>query len=251
MGSFFVEPQHIKDGKVYITGQDAKHLSKVLRIDAGDSVKVFDGSGMEYLVKLLSVKPSEATGQIIEQKSSITEPPIRVNLVQGLPKQGKMELIIQKTTELGITGIFPVETERSVVRIDKNKAEDKRDRWQKIAVEAVKQCGRGRIPTVYTPTTLKAFLDKLDPNNNNLLIMPWEEEASQGLKAVLTEYEQVRFSDIFILIGPEGGFSQQEINEVHQLGGKIVTLGPRILRTETAGLAILSAIMYHLGDLGG
>lgn len=264
MRRFFVEPQQLKQGQVTITGQDAKHLGKVLRLESGDEIQVFDGSGTEYLVKLLEVKPAQAVGQIIEEVKADSEPPIKVSLVQALPKQGKMELIVQKCTELGVTSIYPLETTRSVVKLAGAKGKEKAERWQKVAIEAVKQCGRSKIPLVFPPQTLDSFLQYLSSANNNDLsekgrsqvskeiIMLWEGEATQGFKQVLNRWEEEQVKpELFILIGPEGGFAVEEVDKVLAWGGHVAGLGPRILRTETAGLVALSNIMYHLGDLGG
>jgi 16S rRNA (uracil1498-N3)-methyltransferase len=252
MRRFFVESHQINNNLVTITGQDAKHLGKVLRLNSGDEIQVFDGSGVEYLVKLTTVNASQASGIILSAQQGATESPLRVNLVQALPKQGKMELIIQKCTELGVGDIYPVATERTVVKLEGGKGGEKAERWQKVAVEAVKQCGRSFVPKVYMPQSLASFLKSLLPQNNLALIMLWEGEKALGLKQVLSRWEDKRNKpEIFLLIGPEGGFTEAEVDKVQAWGGQAVTLGPRILRTETAGIAALSAIFYHLGDLGG
>lgn len=250
MGRFFIEPWQLKDGFVTIIGQDAKHLAKVLRLGPGTEVEVFDGSGVDYLVKLVTVTLTESMGEILGQKRAATEPPLKINLVQALPKQGKMELIIQKCTELGIMAIYPIETQRTVVKLAADKSKEKTERWQKIAVEAVKQCGRSIIPQISPPQSLAVFLNTMASNQE--IIMFWEGETTQGLKKLLTKWEsQAEKPELFIIIGPEGGFTAEEAEQVLKCGGHLATLGPRILRTETAGIAVLSSIMYHLGDLGG
>ena len=252
MRSFYVLSEQIVDDKVIISGQDAKHLAKVLRLQAGERVKVLDGSGKAYLVNLLTVGQSEVIGMIEKVEDHLDmESPIKVNLIQGLPKQGKMELIVQKCTELGVHAIYPVETERTVVKLADNKGRDKADRWQKVAVEAVKQCGRSKVPQIAEPRSLKALLRNL-PQDKPLLLL-WEGERTQGLKKQLTDWIESRRipEELFVLIGPEGGFSQDEVSFIQQQGGQTVTIGPRILRTETAGMAVLTMILYQLGDLGG
>jgi len=252
MRRFFVETQQIDHDLVTITGQDAKHLGKVLRLSSGDEIQVFDGSGVEYLVKITSVKPSQATGIVLGRQQGSTEPPLKVNLVQALPKQGKMELIIQKCTELGVGAIYPVETDRTVVKLEGAKGGEKTERWQKVAVEAVKQCGRSYVPKVFLPQSLAELLKLIVSKNDTALIMLWEGEKTRGLKKVLSQWENQRDKpELFLLIGPEGGFTEEEVDKVQAYGGQVVTLGPRILRTETAGMVALGAILYHLGDLGG
>jgi 16S rRNA (uracil1498-N3)-methyltransferase len=254
MRRFFVKTQQIEDDLVTITGQDAKHLGKVLRLSSEDEIQIFDGSGVEYLVKLTSVKPSRATGIVLGRQRGNTESPLKVNLVQALPKQGKMELIIQKCTELGVGAIYPVETDRTVVKLEGAKGGEKTERWQKVAVEAAKQCGRSYVPKVFLPQSLSDLLKLIVSKNDTdtALIMLWEGEKARGLKKVLSQWETQRDKpELFLLIGPEGGFTKEEVNKVQACGGQMVTLGPRILRTETAGMVALGAILYHLGDLGG
>jgi 16S rRNA (uracil1498-N3)-methyltransferase len=163
-----------------------------------------------------------------------------------------MELIIQKCTELGVGAIYPVETDRTVVKLEGAKGGEKTERWQKVAVEAVKQCGRSYVPKVFLPQSLAELLKLIVSKNDTALIMLWEGEKTRGLKKVLSQWENQRDKpELFLLIGPEGGFTEEEVDKVQAYGGQVVTLGPRILRTETAGMVALGAILYHLGDLGG
>jgi len=245
---FFVDPAQFRDEKVHISGEDVKHITKVLRLQPGDHITVCDGLGCDFLVEIREMNRDEVTGAILEKGVNPAEPPIGVTLIQGLPKGEKFELIIQKCTELGISRIIPVSMERSVVQLDARKAEARRERWQRVAAEAAKQCQRGRIPQVDKLCNWNDLWDMIPPDS--LLIMPWEVEKEQGLKEVLDKQTGKR-RNIYLIIGPEGGIAPREAEAVLAKGAFSVTLGPRILRTETAGLAVLAIIMYQLGDLGG
>lgn len=248
MPSFFVEPDKIYDGKVIISGEDVKHITKVLRLGPGDGVTVLDGQGMEYQAILEEIGSDRILASITGERQSQTEPPLRVTLIQGLPKGEKMELIIQKAVELGVHRIIPVETTRSIVKLDAKKALQRQERWQRIAMEAAKQSKRGIIPNVEVLTTLNKALKGLSADAS-LVLMPWE-EASAPLKPLL-ESKSEGNQEIYIIIGPEGGFTQQEAQNAIDAGAYTVSLGPRILRTETAGFTVLAVVMYELGDLGG
>lgn len=250
MRTFYIEPNQIKNDIVTIVGQDAKHLTKVLRLQPGQQVKVLDGSGTVYLVNLLTVSGTVTTGEVIaREKDDHVEPPIKINLIQGLPKQGKMEYIIQKCTEIGVCSITPLETERSIVKLTRAKARERVDRWQKVAIEAVKQCGRSVVPSIHSPQKLTEFLTMRDQDIP--LIFLWEGKTGNSLKAVLNQWEYGQIKEVDVVIGPEGGFTELEVAQVLEKHGQVVTLGPRILRTETAGMAVATIILYELGDLGG
>jgi 16S rRNA (uracil1498-N3)-methyltransferase len=230
-----------------INGEEFKHLSKVLRLYVGDTVTVFDGEGREYEGNIAAIGKEEALVNLEEPLFLPRESPIEILLVQGIPKGEKMEMIIQKATELGVRGIIPLKAERCVVKLEGKKEEERRQRWQKVAAEAAKQCRRALIPEILPACTLEAFLQGL-PEEYHLFI-PWEEGGS-SLKTLLQERECNKEKQIFIMIGPEGGFDEKEVLFVKRRGGIPVTLGPRILRTETAGLAAIAAIMFGWGDLG-
>ncbi|MDA8233717.1 MAG: 16S rRNA (uracil(1498)-N(3))-methyltransferase [Clostridia bacterium] len=249
MPRFFIDPAQIRDKTVYIKGEDVKHITKVLRLQAGDRITVCDGQGRDFLVQLDDLNSAEVTGTILEEQANTAEPPVDITLVQGLPKGEKMELIIQKCTELGVNRIIPVTMERSIVQLDAKKAGARRERWQRVAAEAAKQCRRGRIPLVDELCTWKGLWTKIP--KGALIIMPWEAQQGQGLNKALAGVEVLAERKIYIIIGPEGGIAPGEAEEAHRQGALSVSLGPRILRTETASLAVLAIIMYQLGDLGG
>lgn len=233
-----------------IDGEEFQHLSRVLRLSAGESVLVFDGEGCEYPGVILSSGKAEAVVSLGEPLFCPRESPLEVWLVQGIPKGEKMEQIIQKTTELGVRGIIPLKTERSVVKLEGKKEAERQKRWQKVALEAAKQCRRAFVPRVLLPSSLEDFLQGLPPRRH--LFVPWE-EGGCSLKKVLHEQAAQSAGEalpVYLLIGPEGGLTQQEVAKMQSQGGIPITLGPRILRTETAGLAALSAIMFAWGDWG-
>ncbi len=245
MSRFFVEPDQVShDGFITITGSDVKHMRDVLRMARGDTFTVCDSTGTEYRCRLEAFLDGNAVGHILAQRAGDTEPLVPVTLLQGIPKGDKMELIIQKNIELGVTCILPVMMERSVVRFkDDREKEKKTERWNRIAVEASKQCGRLKVPQVLSPLTLKEAISRLEPGG--LRLLPYENERDCRLKSLLRDRA---VSSISFLIGPEGGIAEAEFSELQAAGFLSVSLGRRILRTETAGFAVMSAIRYELED---
>lgn len=247
MSRFFVSTGQIGNGNIHITGSDVKHITKVLRLRTGDKLTAVDGQGTEYEAQITESNVTEIICQIVAQKEVNREAPLKVTLVQGLPKGDKMELIIQKCTEIGVAEIIPVATERAVVQLDAAKAVKRRERWQRVAEEAAKQAGRTVVPVVKDVTTLADVMAGISAEA--LAIMPWEAETSLGLKEILSQYASKQ--EVYIFIGPEGGFAQAEVELARRHGLHIVTMGPRIMRTETAGMVALTMVLYQLGDLGG
>ena len=242
MPKFFVDPASIQGSNIYITGDDVNHITKVLRLSENDIIMVCDGDGKDYKVSIRNLSKKEVVTEIMEEIPCLTEPPVKVVLFQGIPKASKMEYIIQKNTELGISEIVPVLTHRTVVKIEDKKAETtKLDRWQKVALEAAKQCNRGRVPVVSQPIRFYEALDRIA--EMDIKMMPYEKENTHALKTLLQS--QTSPATIGILIGPEGGFEESEVQEAQDKGISTVTLGPRILRTETAGASVLSILMYE------
>ncbi len=247
MRRFFTEPQNISENIVTIY-EDATHITKVLRMKSGDQILVFDGTGYEYICELLSVNKDKCEAKILSSKFSEQEPKTRVTIYQGIPKSGKMEGIIQKSVELGVHSIVPVAMDRCVSKLEAGKKQDdKISRWNKVAVEAAKQCGRGIIPTVEAPVNFADAIDKM--SKTQLSVMPYEILAgseTSNLKTVLSENSA---TEISVIIGPEGGFSESEAALAEKSGIKLVGLGPRILRTETVSSAILAIIMYENNEM--
>lgn len=247
MRRFFTEPQNISENIVTIY-EDATHITKVLRMKSGDLVLIFDGTGYEYTCELLSVGKDKCEAKILSSKFSEQEPKTRVTIYQGIPKSGKMEGIIQKSVELGVHSIVPVAMDRCVSKLEAGKKQDdKINRWNKVAVEAAKQCGRGIIPTVEAPINFADAIENM--RKTQLSIMPYEILAgsdSSNLKTVLSENPA---TEISVVIGPEGGFSESEAALAEKSGIKLVGLGPRILRTETVSSAILAIIMHEKDEM--
>jgi len=241
MEHFFVEPSAIKGDVAAITGEDAGHIARVLRMRQGDEVHLSDGQGGEYRARLLSVDKLLVKAVIAEKYAKSAEPPNRITLYQALPKAGKMETIIQKCVELGVNAVAPVVTERCVARPDGD-FEKKRVRCQRVAYEAAKQCGRGAIPQVLPLQTLET----VDYASHGLLLHAYEEERTTSLKQALRGLEGGAPERIALFIGPEGGFTREEAALLALKGAKAVSLGPRILRTETAGMAMLAMLVYEL-----
>jgi len=246
MRRFFVSPQDIKGEEVFIKDSDAHHITQVLRLKEGEEIIVFTGTGLEYQVVIKNISSGLVLGEIRGVTSSDRDSKVNVTLVQGVPKGDKMDFIIQKCTELGIAKIIPVLTERTVVKLDGDKKGKRRERWQKIAQEASKQCKRATVPQIAEIFTWGQYLASI--SNEGPILVLWENESTRGIKSFLGKNKDL--DQITLVIGPEGGLSQQEVGKLLDKGAQTVTLGPRILRTETAGLAALVMILYELGDLG-
>lgn len=247
MHRFFAHKDLISSNTIKIIGDDASHILKVLRIKNGEEIIVCDGEGTEYLCVIDSIEKKEVLCNIKNRMKNESEPPIRIDLYQGIPKSTKMDIIIQKTTEMGINSVIPVNTERVVVKAIDRDFSSKYMRYRRIAEEAAKQSGRGKIPDVLDIISFKDAIDSIC--EYDMAIIPYENEKSIGLKNILNDNK--KFKNIAIFIGPEGGFTEEEINYAKTKGAIPITLGPRILRTETAGFVCLSQLMYDIGDMGG
>ena len=247
MHRFIVDPGNIQNGQVKIEGDDLKHLKKVLRLVPGDSINVFDGSGREYEARLLSVDKTCALAEITAVFQAETEPGIRLTLYQGLLKGEKMDLIVQKGVELGISRIVPMITERTVVQLDDDKGGKKALRWSKIAREASKQCRRAMVPHVSEPVAFEDALSQLKRHEAVLLL--YENESKKCLKETLKCYTINKIKDIAVIVGPEGGFAPHEIEKYANSGFDVAGMGGRILRAETAAISVIAIIMYEMGEL--
>ena len=246
MSKFFVDPSAISGSHIYIEDKnDLHHLTKVLRGKVGMKIDISDGDEWEYETELEELTADCATLKILDKQKFASEPEVRVTLFQGVPKASKMETVIQKTVEIGVDSIVPVFMERTVV-VEKGNFGKKLDRWQKIADEAVKQCKRGIIPQVRENCTFKEMMNQLD--DYDLVICPYENEDGYYMKDCLRKAAEGGNAPkkVAIIIGPEGGFADKEIDALKDAGAEIVTLGKTILRTETAGLVALTMVMYEL-----
>lgn len=246
MARFFVQPQQIQDDRAIITGPDVKHIRTVLRMAPGDQLTLLNGRGMVYQAEICEINKEEVLCRIVNCASGVGEPTLKVTLVQGLPKGDKMESIIQKCTELGVHRIIPLAAARSVVKLDAKKAAERQERWQRVALEAAKQCRRPSVPEVKQLSSWEDILNNLPAGA--LLILPWEEETAQSLRTLLQRVEKP--TEVYLFIGPEGGFDTAEVTTARERGCHLVTLGERILRTETASPAVLTMVLYHFAELG-
>ncbi|MBE6088073.1 MAG: 16S rRNA (uracil(1498)-N(3))-methyltransferase [Clostridium beijerinckii] len=252
MHKFFTEPHNISETEVRILGDDVKHIYKVLRLSEGEEVVLNNCEGIEYLGEIETITKSEVIVKIIKRLDINNESKIKVHLFQGLPKGQKMDLIVQKGTELGVSEFIPVTTARVDVKL---KGEFKKlDRLNRIALEACKQSKRSVIPQVKEVIDFNEAINEL--KKMDLIIVPYENAEDFGIKTLVRKLERDNvdldnINNVGILIGPEGGFEESEIDTLKEQGAYIVTLGNRILRTETAGFTATALIQYELGDLGG
>lgn len=244
MNRFFADENSIfTDGCIEIYGEDVNHIRNVLRLKKNEEIIVCDGAGKDYYCRISGMTSEKVVADIWDVCDNLIELETAITLFQGYPKSDKLELIIQKNVELGISRIVPVMTKRTVVKLDDKKADRKTERYQSIALSAAKQCGRGRIPEVTKPVTFDEALSmaaKLDMG-----IIPYEEaEGIEFSRKVISEIKGK--SSLGIFIGPEGGFDEAEVAAAKETGIVPITLGHRILRTETAGMAVMSVLMFSL-----
>jgi 16S rRNA (uracil1498-N3)-methyltransferase len=246
MQKFFVKENQIKDDKIEITGTDVNHIINVLRMRKEDVVQINNLSTSEnYIAEIIEYSKERILCKIIEKLDAKSETKIDIDLYQGLPKADKMELIIQKTTEIGVKKIIPVSMERSIVKLNEKDSNKKIERWQKIAEVAAKQSKRDIIPKIEKLMNINNVCDNI--KNYDLFLIAYEDEHQNKLKEILNKNKNV--SKVGVIVGPEGGFDKSEIEKLTSEGAIAVTLGNRILRTETAPIVILSNIVYELEDL--
>ena len=241
MANFYIEKTDITENIATISGEEAQHISRVLRMKKGDEVTLCDGEGMFYEAVLSDFSDKMVTAEITSSRKAETEPNVQVTVFQGVPKNPKLETIIQKLTEIGAVRLVPVDTKRAVAKLDK---ENKVDRLRKIAREAAKQSKRGIVPEVLSPVSFKEAVKMA--SEADLALIPYEEEREMSLKKALQGKTPKTVS---VMIGPEGGFDSEEIRLAMESGITSVTLGKRILRTETAPLTVCSAILYEFDEM--
>lgn len=243
MYRFYVERDAIAEEEIILTGEEVNHICNVLRMRAGEEVVICDGMGTDYLCRLKEFTREFVTASIIAKSASETELPVRFVLFQGVPKKDKMELIIQKAVELGVYKIVPVITKRTVVKPSEEKKEaKKRERFQAIARAAAMQSMRGIIPQIEKELLFRDALKKAE--ELDALLIPYEEARGiEYTREVLAKLVADGVRSIGIFIGPEGGFEREEVQAAQEMGASCITLGHRILRTETAGLVTLSLLM--------
>ena len=243
MHHFFTEPDKVKEDKIFLEGSDVNHMKNVLRLRQGEEVGINDCEGTEYVCTVDHYEDMVAVLNILSSEKSQAELPSKIYLFQGLPKSDKMELIIQKAVELGVYEVIPVSTRRCVVKLDNKKAVKKVERWQSIALSGAKQSGRSIVPKI---NEVMSFSEALKyAAELDVRLIPYElAEGMKGTKEIISSIKPGESIGIFI--GPEGGFDEEEVEKANEAGVKTITLGKRILRTETAGLTTLSILMFHL-----
>ena len=242
---FFVPKEQIINKRLTLTGSDVSHIRTVLRLKAGDSIQVISDSDKWLTVKLVEVKAKEVHGEVIASETINLESPLAIHLGQALTKANKFDMTLRKSVELGVRSVTPLTTERCVVKIHRTEMEKKIGRWKKIALESSKQCGRSQVPIVAENIqTLENFCRKNECQDLKLVF--WEMEDTKILKDIDLDVEP---RSVAVLIGPEGGFSQAEIETVREFGFQTVSLGPRILRAETAPVVALALLQPRWGDL--
>ncbi|MBI4233548.1 MAG: 16S rRNA (uracil(1498)-N(3))-methyltransferase [Chloroflexi bacterium] len=252
MHRFFVPPDWLVGGRAQLGGEVARQIARVLRLVPGDEITVLDNTGWEHRVRLVSVSAAAVQGEVLGRKLCAGEPRVRVTLYQGVLKGEKFEWVLQKGTELGVSSFVPVFCGRSVPRFSPDWSEGKYARWRRVLTEAAEQARRGRIPDLALPLAFSEACARAQ----GLSLIPWEEERVAGLRTVLRERLREGAGtgqappSVNLFIGPEGGFSPEEVALARTYGIISVTLGVRVLRAETAGLAVAAAVLYEAGELG-
>lgn len=248
MHRFFVPPETVAQDTVHLTGALARQIRGVLRLRPGEQVVLLDNSGWEYRVTLTAVSPGEVLGEIRGRSVRANEPRTKITLYQSVLKGDRFEWALQKGTEIGVSEFVPVIASRCILQ-NLGDAAAKFARWQRVILEAAEQCGRAKFPALLPAVLFPAACERAGAMGG-LALIPWEGETAFSLKWMLRPEAGERPFSVSLFIGPEGGFSADEVALADRYGVRAITLGPRILRAETAGLVAASAILYDLGDLG-
>lgn len=245
MARFYVPHPEIEDGILKVEGDEVRHIRKVLRLRAGDTLSIFDGSGKEYAGTIVEERATSVSIRVQTILPSKQESDLEVIFAQSLLKGEKMDFLIQKATELGVRRMVPFISSRSVPSLERTKQLERRQRWEKIAIGAAKQCGRGIVPVIDSLEEYPGLLQSVPKDGVRLIL--WE-EGGKRLKEIFKEVE--RRGSVFFVVGPEGGLTKEEVEQAKEVDFIPVTLGERVLRSETAGLYILSILQYEWGDMG-
>jgi 16S rRNA (uracil1498-N3)-methyltransferase len=253
---FYAPPADILDLRVNLSAEETHHLTRVLRLKPAAEVFVFDGLGREYRCRFAGERDKRAQLEIIEALTDVVESPLRITLAQALAKGEKFDLIVQKATELGVTAIAPLITEQADVKPREERMEKRLDRWQRISLEAMKQSGRRRLVEIMPPVTLTEFVSehvsRLSQFPAEPTLLVFSEKGGAPIKDALDEIggsDSSGSRSLIAFVGPEGGWSDDELSLLEERGSKAVSLGPRVLRTETAALVAIALIQHALGDL--
>lgn len=254
MPKFFVKQEQINENIVNIIGDDVNHIKNVLRLKIDDKINICNiTNGENHISKIINIEKQNIQCSILEKLESNVESNIDINILQGIPKADKMELIIQKSIELGVKEITPVLMKRCITKLDNKNEKNKIERWQKISEIAAKQSGRDIIPKINNVINIENICNII--NNYDIVLVAYENEKTNSIKEELKKSKELckkitnRNIKIAIIVGPEGGIDLEELNLLKNKGAKSITLGKRILRTETVALVITSIIMYELGDM--
>ncbi len=242
---FYAPPEQVEGSVVYLSEEEAHHLSRVLRLKPGDSVFVFDGHDVERECEITEISSKSARLRVIRTLEDAVESPSRLTLAQAMARGEKFDLIVQKATELGVSRIAPLSTEHCDVKLSPEQAEKRLERWRRISLEALKQCGRRRLVELMPPLTVAEFIDSPAAASCDILVF-----SERGGSPIASALKEAAGAGIVALIGPEGGWSDGELGLMEERGCRFVTLGPRVLRTETAAIAALSLLQHLTGDLG-
>ncbi len=250
---FFV-PDEVRPGiAAILSGQDARHIVRALRLGEGDEIEVVDGAGREYRARIVFARGERVEAMVVgEVSDACREPSVFITVLQGLPKADKMDEVVRRNTEIGVARFAPVITERSVTRPDVASSAARVERWKRIAREASRQAGRQRVPEVRDIVRFREALawaaSELERDGKALFLVPWELERTVSLRQALRERQAA--GQVLCLVGPEGGLSHAEVEDARKVGAVTCSLGPRILRTETAALVVCSVILYEAGEMG-
>lgn len=252
MQRYFVSPRAVQGDEVRITGDDVKHIVRVMRYTTGDEIICADGAGNAYIVRLAQLEPDVVIGAIVRSLDEKVESEVKITLVQGLPKGDKMDMIVQKCTEVGAMRVVPAVMDRTIVQYDTKKESKRRERWQRIAKESAEQAHRLQIPEIAEIVSFRKWLEQ-HAAEYDILLIAYEAEHGRALHNVLADFSDRANKpvNVAVIIGPEGGLEAAEVEFAQQHGALPITLGPRILRTETAGVVVTAVILYHFGEMGG
>jgi len=243
MPSFYVSPRDVLGDRIILRGAEFHHAVRVRRCRPGDVIRAIDGMGCAYRARIEEIGEGSLTCEVLEELPGMGEPKVRVTLGQSLVKGDRFDWVVEKGTEIGLSAILPVVASRNVVT---SVSGSRVERWRRIALSAVKQCGRSRVPDVMPPAGLESAVSAL--SERGPLIVAWEGERGRSLREVVRDLRGE--SDLGLLIGPEGGFTDDEIDLVRSSGGLSFSLGTRLLRSETAGIVAAAILLYELGELG-
>lgn len=255
MQRYFIAPEQLTATEAVLTGDDAHHLAKVMRARPGQLIICSDGQGREVLAEITTLEPGVVRASVVETLPLTAEPAVHVWIAQSLPKGDKLELVIQKGTEIGAARFIPFLSARTVVQYDERKEAKRVDRWRKIAKEAAEQAHRNRVPVIEAPQTWKQLLNRVP--EADAAFFCYEKPSGRQLREALRDAFPADSAEthvgrtVLLVIGPEGGFTEQELQEAEAAGCVAVGLGARILRTETAGMVGLTCVLYETGEMGG